>query len=271
MRTFQNIIKYCAVAFAIFLAFNIISGITNIMGLIFNVNVNEKEISDSEMQVHSIDNVKEIHSLNVDLSAINFEIIDSDKLNIESNIKDLKIENDSGNLKITNENKHFVNEINSFLKVYIPKNTIFQSVDISLGAGQLKINTLQTSEFCLDVGAGSVNLKNVISKNKTKINTGAGKIEIYDSDFNNVELKVGTGKIKYIGSLSGNSEIDAGIGSVEFMILGSSLNYKFDVHKGLGDVIIDGKTFADNQTYGNGNNNVSLSNAIGSIDVSFYK
>ena len=105
MTTFQKIIKYLALAFAIFLSISIIGGIiTGLTGISFLTSSKDAEIV-GEMQNLPIDG--EISSLSVDLSGAEFIIQTADKFEIDSNHKYISVKTDNGKLRIS-ETKKFL-------------------------------------------------------------------------------------------------------------------------------------------------------------------
>ena len=102
MTTTQKVIKYIAIAFAIFLIVTIISGILtgsykllNVLGLIHTDN----GIVTENLNVIS-NETKELSSLNIDLSFTNLNIKSGDTFKVETNNSRITFEENNGSVKI---------------------------------------------------------------------------------------------------------------------------------------------------------------------------
>ena len=84
---------------------------------------------------------------------------------------------------------------------------------------------------------------------------------------NNLNLNVGVGNCNISAILKGNSVIEAGVGQLNIDLLDSIDNYKIKLTKGIGDITINDTKITDNNTFGNGNKNISLVGGIGPISI----
>ena len=266
MTTFQKIIKYCAIAFAIFLSVSIIGGVLSAitgLGFLFGENNISKNMK-------SFPILETVRNVEVNISASRLEIRTGDKFKVQSNHKDVTAKCVNGLLKVKEKKVAFgVDSKGGKTIITIPKDTKFDSVDISTGAGTVKIDFLETEKLSLDLGAGEVNIEKLSVNNKTKINGGVGEINIDNGKLNNAEIDMGIGELSYAGTFTDNCEISSGIGEINLILEDDESNYKFEADKGIGEITIGGKKIGDDEVYGSGNNKIELSGGIGAIKVSF--
>ena len=185
MNESQKIIKYGAIALAIFLIVSIVSSLLFILANIFNYSypVNSNELYDTNIS-------NNIEKIDIELSTSKLNIESSSKFSIETNSKNIKINDSRGKLEI--KETGWFNNIGNEVTIYIPDSMIFREVDIESGSGNLNINKLKTDILELDLGAGSINIDNLVVNNKTDIDTGAGSVIINSSVLNNLDLHLGS-------------------------------------------------------------------------------
>lgn len=267
MSRIQKVIKYLAIALAIFL---VVSIITSIMYGIFSLtNIFSLE-SDNVTNLTEVKINNDINSLDIDLSNVNVTIKKGNKFKIEANSDNINYRVVENNLYINQIDDNWFNrKVNSDLIIYVDKNFVFDFVFIENGAGKLEIKDLSTKELELDLGAGRVSIDKLTVLKEASIDGGAGEVNISNSSINNLDLDMGVGKVLLSSILTGNSEIDAGIGEVILNLLDKKDNYKINIDKGIGEIIIDGSKVNDESSYGNGLNTIDISGGIGSININF--
>lgn len=270
MKSAQKIIKYVAIAFALFIIINIFSAIlfglnifADILGLTNNNVVSTQEMTNLDFENN------DISSLKIKLEVSNLIIKTGDSLKAESNNKDIKCRQQNNQL-IIEENDHnwFSNKNNKGQTiVYIPEEMILDKAYIETGAGKLEIEELNAKELLLKIGVGKVEIKDLEVLEKTKIEGGVGKVAILDSELNNLNLNVGVGKFELSTKLTGKNKIEAGIGKLDINLADEIENYMIDVQKGIGSIKIDGKSVEDNTKHGSGDVIIDVEGGIGSIDI----
>lgn len=271
MSTGQKIIKYLAMAFAIGLAVSIISGIFHGIMMFTGFMDSENTYEDGDMEVREISSI-EFNNLDVDIFASELIIREGDSYKVETNNKYVKTKNEGNTLYIEEDEHRFFNHVSdSKVVIYIPRDSKLNEVNIETGAGSMSIDYLNTSNLDLDLGAGRVDISNLIASNKTDIDTGAGEVIIGSSILNNLDLDLGVGSFKMTAEISGNSTIDQGVGEVDLKLNGSKNDYSINLDKGLGNAIIDGSNINDDTVIGNGNSKINISGGVGSIKVNFVE
>ena len=179
MTTAQKIIKYMATAFALFLIFTIISAILNggyaLLSALRLIRTNKNIITEDMMVISS--EVKEVSTLKIDLAFTNLDIKTGENFRVETNKSKIVFEENNGSVKIKEEKQNWLgNNMSSNLVIYIPENMMqIDETKINTGAGRVNIEKLNTQRLFLELGAGDVHIENVIVTAEAKIDGGARK------------------------------------------------------------------------------------------------
>ena len=273
MTTAQKIIKYCAVAFAIFLIITIISTVSSAGYRLLNAIgiINFKENSLLENMVTISDDAEEFVSLNLDIKSSNLQIKTGDKFEVKTNNSNIKYSNENGSIKIREDkltNWFFGKMDIGELIIYIPENMKqIDEVKINIGAGTVFIEQLNTKNLYLDLGAGNVAIDKLTVSEESKINGGAGNININSGEIANVDLDLGVGNTKIKSDITGNSNINTGVGELNLYLSLESDNYKINVNKGLGKITFNNDKILDDTIIGNGENYIKISGGVGNINI----
>lgn len=267
MSRLQKIIKYLALAFAMFLTFSIISGI--MYGFSFLGHI----LGDDEKSITEKLNNLEINDdtllLDVNVSSSNIIIKNGETFKAETNNKYINSKQDKNKLYIKEKKHNWFQNNNSELIIYVPNDFVFDGVSIETGAGKVNIDTLSTKQLYLNLGAGKVDINNLTVFENTKIDGGAGEININALSMNNLDLDMGVGKLSLTSKLTGNNKIDSGVGAIDLSLIGSLEDYKISLDKGIGKATISGDNMKDDYTYGTGVNKIDIDGGIGSINIDF--
>ncbi len=267
MSEVQRIIKYCATAFALFLAFSILSGI--MYGIIMFGTIFEEDNKYSE-ELKDLEVRENASILDIDIKGTNLVLKEGDTFKVETNNKYVKTKQNKNKLHITEKSHNwFQSNKKNDLVVYIPKDLIFDGVSIDSGAGTVEIDALSTENLYLDLGAGKVNINHLTVLRSTDIEGGAGEIQINNGSLNNLDLDGGVGKLTLTAMISGKSEIDAGVGEVNLNLIGSLEEYRITLDKGIGSATLNQKKMYDEEVYGNGNNSIDIDGGVGSLKINF--
>lgn len=265
MTTLQKVIKYLAVAFAIFLSVTIIGGLLGAVGLFGGLFDDEVVLEDLES--HSVR--AEICNLEIKINAADLRIKEGEAFFVESNLKHLKVE-EKGNTLFIKETQKLTGAYNgAVLTVYIPSGMKFNNVDLTTGAGKVTIAELSAETLDFELGAGEVNITSLIATRSAEIDGGAGRITISGGALRNLELGMGVGQLNFVSALTGDCQMDLGIGESNITLIGSKEDYKLEVNKGIGSLSVDGQNVNDYGSSGNGTNKVEINGGIGAINVLF--
>lgn len=150
MNGIQKVIKYGAIALAVFIIVNIFSFIIYLVSSIVDYDDND-EVINFEETYENINNIK------IDVSSTRLNIKQGDTFKVEaSSVNDkFKVKLTNGTLKIEEKSKHLFNNKNvSEVTVYVP-NVNLDLLDIDAGAGSITIENINTNDFDFNQGAGN--------------------------------------------------------------------------------------------------------------------
>lgn len=272
MTSAQKVIKYIAIAFAIFLIITIISAVvTAFYELAHFFGLKDNTILTQEMIETSFQNT-DINSLEIDVKYTNLIIKTGEQLKVETNKSNITCKQNNNDIQIKEKNYNFFSRENKGdLIVYIPADLEFSEVKINTGAGRVSVEKLATKKLSFELGAGETQIKALNVLSECEIEGGAGKVEVLSGTINDLDLDIGVGKIDLNVILTGDSEINAGIGSLNINVQESKEKYKIKVDKGLGSIKIDEKEASDDVVYGDGENSIKVDGGIGNIEIDFKK
>ena len=267
MTETQKIIKYFALALAIFLIVAIIGGVFTSLSFISLVFTDNKTVTTSELSDYSIN--YDVDRLYIDLQAADLEIKNGADFSLQSNHEYLKVEDSSDSLSIK-ETKRIFSQSNKGYKVVltIPESKTLQSITINTGAGKFTLSSFTAKALKLSVGAGEVVLNDITVTDKTEFEGGAGEITVNDCSFTDMDMEIGVGECSLSASLLGDSKIDCGVGEAELNLISTpQIDYTISVEKGLGEVTVDGKNIKNEETIGFGENEVEINCGVGEVHI----
>ncbi len=274
MTTVQKVIKYLAIALAIFLTVATIGGILSAAGLLGSLfSDDDASWSDVIGEIKTYTVTSEISDLNIQINAADFYIKEGDSFFVESNLKNLEVDEGNGCLTLKDLTKIKLNSSNIYedavLTIYVPAGTVFDNVGIKTGAGRFTVDNLSAETVAFELGAGDVTINKLIAEKSADIDGGAGRITILNGTIKDLDLKMGLGQLNLTAALTGDSELELGVGESNITLLGSKDDYELDIEKGIGNITVDGKNVTDYGSSGNGANEVDIHGGIGAINVRF--
>lgn len=262
ITTFQKVIKYLALAFAVYLIFIIFTCIISVGRGITGV------FDKTERKSHTTELKNSNSYLDVNLAASNLKIKNGNEFKVKTNSDTIAITEKDNKIIVKETKKHWnFSKKAPNVTITIPSNTKFDDVYIETGAGKLDIEEIKAKNLKLKLGAGKINIDNIESDN-SNIETGAGSLTINNGILNNAIIDGGVGKINITAQITGNSKIETGIGSINVNLLSNQNDYKIEFEKGLGSIEYNGKDIKNSETtVGNGSNFIKVEGGIGSIVV----
>ena len=274
MTTLQKVIKYLALAFAIFLTVSIVGGILSAVGLLGSlISDDEAEWGDVIGETKNYTVSSEISDLNIQINAADFYIKEGNSFSVESNLKNLEVDEKNGCFTLKDLTKIKLNGSNAYesavLTIYVPVGTVFDNVNIKTGAGRFTVDSLSAATIGFELGAGDVTISKLIAEKSANIEGGAGRITISDGAIKNLDLEMGLGQLNLTSALTGDCNLDSGVGEMNVTLLGSKDDYELDIEKGIGNITVDGKNVTDFGSSGNGANEVDIHGGVGAINVRF--
>ena len=274
MTTAQKVIKYLAIAFAIFLTVSIIGGILSAVGFLGGLfSDDDAAWNDVIGETKTYTFTSEISDLNIQINAADFYIKEGNSFSVESNLKNLEVDEKNGCLTLKDLTKIKLNGSNAYenavLTIYVPVGTVFDNVNIKTGAGRFTVDSLSAATIGFELGAGDVTISKLIAEKSANIEGGAGRITISDGAIKNLDLEMGLGQLNLTSALTGDCNLDSGVGEMNVTLLGSKDDYELDIEKGIGNITVDGKNVTDFGSSGNGANEVDIHGGVGAINVRF--
>lgn len=264
MTTIQKVIKYLAIALAIFLSISIIGGILGAAGL-FGFLFDSDVVQD-ELKTYTVSN--SITNLKIEIAAADFTINKADSFSVESNLKHITVTEKNGTLIITEKKKIGIRYNEAKLILNIPSETVFKTANIITGAGRLTVDNLSADSLNLVLGAGEVKIDSLSANSNCEIDGGAGKITISDGKLHSLDLDMGVGEFNMTAALYGNNDLELGVGETGLTLIGNEDDYSVNVEKGVGNVSVNGKEVSYYNT-SNGNTKVDIEGGVGAIKISF--
>lgn len=265
MMLLPKLIKFCAMALAIFLAVSIIGGILSAAGL-FTGLFGGKAVTE-DVTTYAVPS--NIQSLEININAADLTIKRGESFSVESNLKHLSVEHQDGALTIKETKKLSVSYSDAVLTLYIPDDAVFQWANITTGAGKLTVARLAADRMDLKLGAGAVHMDCLIAASDIDIEGGAGQITIADGALHNLDLDMGVGQLKLTSMLTGESDFKLGVGESNITVLGDQSDYTLDIEKGIGSITLDGTSVSNVDKEGNGSHSIDISGGIGAIHLQF--
>ena len=271
MTTTQKIIKYLAIAFALFLVISIFSIIFGLSReIISSINSDKRDSKLLEEYTTISNNVNNIESFKIDISNDDIEIKEGEKFEVKTNDPDVKFYHENSKVKIKTDKTfswHLSNSSRGTIIIYLPNEFNITELDLNLGAGKIDIDKIFVETLLMDLGAGTMTAKEINVYEKATINGGAGNINIYSGTINNLNLKLGAGNASIQSDLTGSNTLTTGVGKLNLGLSRSKDNYKFDISKGLGNIILNDFDVSEDILIGDGETKIKISGAIGNIII----
>ena len=273
MTAFQKVIKYLAIAFAIYLIIMIVGVIFSLFAVIIGLE-KWSNSSNQEIVEHNITEYSNVEKLDIKLGVCRLEIKEASQIKVEtSDVTDkFKCELKNGTLKIE-DNKMNTNIFNNKVPevtIYIPRNYKFNEIDLELGVNNSNIYELNGKDISIEFGVGKARIDS-LNGEKVEINGGAGETKIDNVNIEHLDLEAGIGSIVINGKILNNSEIVSGIGRLEVNLVGEKDNYELRLERGIGNLEVDGEKVREDENIGNGTIKIRIEAGIGETEINFIE
>ena len=257
MTTSQNVIKYLAIALAIFIITSMAVGVVWLVQNVFDFT-DRKPLT---KETYDLDIYKDL-DINVGASNLTIKTCDKSTLELTSDyVYDITNEK----LTVKTKNNKIRYKKNSEVTLCVANNS-FDEVKISGGAGNIKINNLEANKVKFELGAGDVTIDNLTALKSFVLDGGAGDVKILNSFLTDSDIDLGVGNFKATTIFKGDTDIDVGVGNLEIKLSDGIENYSFDIDKGIGNVTVDGMKKSSGK-YGVGNTSIKIDGGIGNIEI----
>ena len=252
MNDAQKIIKYLATLFA-FILIGFIFYIPILVGTeIYKSITDEIKKEDNLLKepVKKVINDLEFSKINIDINTCNVSIDAGEEFKIVTNDEKLTTNLDRTILNIESDNMNIFNKNKCKLDIVIPEE-IINTLNVKNKYGDIKLNNLFLNEV--------------------NINSNVGDIDINKSKFSTVLINNSVGDIEVDADINEALNITSTIGDVTLMINDKIDNYKSNVTKKIGSILIDGVNYSNDISLGNGDKKIDINSTIGGVSLNFKK
>ena len=221
-----------------------------------NIKINGHEINRLNNSVKVVGSLEEVTTgvtaldafdeVEINLRAVDIQIIESDGYGIELNYRSLypiSYEVRGGSLFIKQSgDRSNINEKEGTATIYIPKDISLKKLKVDNGMGDVEIAKRSIDKFDLDMGMGDIKLEDVVV-NDLDIDGGMGDIRGNNLTSYNTEISVGMGKVDLEGDLDGDVVVEGGMGSINLETTKPYAYYNYILEKGMGAIKLNGDTY----------------------------
>lgn len=229
MNVVQKVIKYCAMAFAVFLSVTILGSIIAVvLGLAMESGFYDERERINLSERYSVAELEElgIERIFVDCPA---EILvkPGTELAIEAQnvTEDYRIRCSNGTFRLESKRKNFLFSFSFSLfgrekeqgtvVVTVPEGYMPKEFKIDSGVLPVVVENLNTEKLVVDSGSGNVTIT-ALQAGKLHMDTGSGWVSITDTAVKETSVDSGAGRVKVENSELGVLHLDSGSGTVEF-------------------------------------------------------
>jgi hypothetical protein len=276
MTPLQKTIKSLSIAFAIFLAVIIISGIASgIMSLLISFSGSHKV--NERIEAVNIEITENVSGLDIQSDIGRLIVREGTKWGVSGQYlsKNFKSEVVDGILHIENLEKNnirfrvFSGKGKANLIIEVPKGTDLEKVYVNSSVGNLEISDLVSDKFILEGAVGNGKVHHVAS-NEVIIEAGVGNLNLTDVSFKNVTVKGGVGNLNLSGSIQGDSKVSSGVGNITLKLDDEREDYNLSAESGIGFIKINGKKAGDTkEDRKEAENSLDIESGIGNIYIDF--
>ncbi len=167
--------------------------------------------------------------------------------------------------------RHWNRAYNPEIIITVPKGFKAETFDINVGAGDVRIASIDAVQGEISVDAGRLTADRIRMDKESQYRVGAGEMVLEDVELNGMSLKCDVGRVKVEGILLGENDISCDVGNIELDLKGDVRDYSYDISSDIGKVTIDRESYhsekklIENET----GNSLLLDCGIGNITVDF--
>ncbi|HHV09109.1 MAG TPA: DUF4097 family beta strand repeat protein [Clostridiales bacterium] len=155
--------------------------------------------------------------------------------------------------------------------ITVPEGFKAEAFDINVGAGDVRIDSIDAVQGKLSVDAGRLTADRIRMDKESEYRVGAGEMVLKDVELNGITLKCDVGHVKVEGILLGENDISCDVGRIELDLEGDVKDYSYDISSDIGNVTINGKSYHNEKKSieNEAGNSLLLDCSIGNITVDF--
>ena len=161
--------------------------------------------------------------------------------------------------------------LNSYVVVHMPKDYVLSSCNISLDAGSVNIEQLDSRDMEVSVDAGSVTIEELKADN-TILDVDAGQIVVKGYYGGDVEASCDAGSVSLQGTVNGNIDADCNMGEIDLDLNGVVEKYNYKLSSNMGAVYLNDKECAEGMSAklnqnNNGDYTITADCDMGEVDI----
>lgn len=161
---------------------------------------------------------------------------------------------------------------NSSIILYLPEECSLRRLDLSLGAGQLKLKNRVVEDMEVSVGAGQLLLTDV-TLNTLEVSLGAGELRAQDVTVLSLDASIDMGNMDFTGAINESAEISCSMGNVNMDLEGNQEDFNFQLNCVAGNMEIDGERFSgaamDRYIDNGAAKYMEINCSMGNVDIKF--
>lgn len=238
----------------------------------------EKSETNGKRQIVDNEKLSDFDKMSLEIGASNVQIIQGDTYSISIDMDekiaiDYKVDNKTLEvIQKTNEGKvnkkHFENNGGNNIIITIPEDKEIKLLKTEQGVGAWEVEDLFIEEIDMTLGVGNCNLNNIVNQN-LKIEGGVGNFETENIKAKDITVEAGVGNIDINGEIKGNIDLEGGLGSISLKTTLPKDAYFYELEKGLGGIVFNGKDIESEESFGKNNApySMKISSGVGSINI----
>jgi hypothetical protein len=129
------------------------------------------------------------------------------------------------------------------ITITIPSDFVAENIDFHISAGSVQAEEIEAENGNFEVEAGRLEINQLIVKEKSSYNIGAGEMILKNLEVNDITVDCGVGNVVIEGTVTGENEITCGVGKVDLKVIGEEEDYSYEVNSGIGNVTINNNSF----------------------------
>ncbi len=214
-----------------------------------------------------------VKNLNMELGGCMFEVKNSDDASIYVEYKgngksQAFVEENELHIKVLNVD----NWNSSCMTLYLPTDTVFDEIDLELGAGQMNLNNMKASDMEMNLGAGQVLAEGLQAENVI-ISVGAGDVTLKQAQLGTVKTEVGAGNCEISGTVTGDVEAECAVGNISFKLTGAETDFNYVIQCVTGNITIGEVEYSgvsqEQNIQNQATKTMDIECAMGKVEVSY--
>ena len=164
------------------------------------------------------------------------------------------------------------NETVGELTLYLPKGFSFEKTDLTVGAGDVTMDELDTRHLFCNVGMGALDIGKLAAQD-AEIYLGMGDISLQDAVLSDMTADIGMGSLYMNGTISGDLTGTCGMGSMLMELSGEESDHDYEVAASMGSVQIGSREYSGMSACWNSDNEAAglfdLDVSMGTVEIYF--